>query len=187
MQTFDPGYVIHETEGITVGVEGTNGWVYAHGLFSSIDECFSLSQVALQQTSDGTLFIFDLPDASKRCGFVGDFTMKGRPLVIGGGSASSASSFATAAVGASGEDEHQDEGPVLRAKVAKLTPSARRELDKQLLNLMSESRSGAIIPIAPTLPDYSKDLKAVANPAFQAEQEKKRLLIDAFLKAQGID
>src|SRR5947209_19765882 len=23
MQTFDPGYVIHETEGITVGVEGT--------------------------------------------------------------------------------------------------------------------------------------------------------------------
>jgi hypothetical protein len=177
-----------------------NVWVYAHDLSaSSVDECASQSQATIEPSAVGTLITFDLPPASKKCGIVGDLMMRGSPIVVGGG-------------GGTHEAPEEHEGdPVLKAKVARLDPSARRQLDEQLEIVMSEPTSGPTVRrmevmvrnpiahierppaafersrVAPILPNYGKGLEAVPNPIWQAQQEKKRRFIDAFLKAHGID
>jgi hypothetical protein len=162
-----------------------NVFGYAHGS----DEC-NLQDPTIQSTTQGALLTFDLPPASKtkKCGFVGDlWMMPGRTVPVSAG-------FAGA---------FEDEDPVLGAKIARLDPSARRQLDEQLSFVMNPPRSGTTVwqmdlirkprahferpPVAPALPNYGEGLKSVPNTAFESQLEKKRRFIDAFLKAHGID
>ncbi len=161
----------------------SNIWVYAHGP-GSIDECFSQSAVS----SGGGLLTFNLPPASQRCGVVGDLTMRRVPV-----NTQAPLTGTAAAVPASSEGEDGD--PVLRAKIAQLSPIARQELNQQLSDLMRVPRSGPIVRrmrLRARLLHVKrsqvtgKNLKAVADPALQAREEKMRQFTDAFLKAHGI-
>src|SRR5262249_48122621 len=154
------------------------------------DDCNKESAASWAQTRSGVYFAFDLPPASKRCSIVGDLTMTpGVPQTAG------PSAEAKGVAEAKGGEHDEDEEPVLGAKIAQLDPSARRQLDEQLSILVSEPRGGATVApmelirkppvhferphVAPTLPNYGKDLKAVPNPAWHAQEEKKRRFIDA--------
>jgi len=95
-----------------------------------------------------------------------------------------------------GESEHGLEGdPVLKAKLARLSPAARHQLETQLaarMNPPQSKRKKRRIALSNPSPQLNppkvtgQGLKAVPNPVGQAREEKKRRFIDAFLKAHGI-
>lgn len=168
------------------GLLASNIWVYAHGP-GSLDDC--LAQSAVSMAPDG-LLTFALPPASQRCGFVGDLTM-------GSITASAlASPMGTpAVVAASRAAGREDEDPVLSARIAKLNPSDREELRKQVSELMKEPRTHPTVqriklshpfPHEKHVRVTGKNFKAVPDPAARTKEAKKRQVIDEFLKTHDI-
>lgn len=93
-------------------------------------------------------------------------------------------------------DEREDEDPVLMAKIAKLNPTDRQLLEKQLSGLMRQRSStptvrriglSSALPLINRPQVSGEGLKAIPNPARQAKERKRRQFIDAFLKAHGIN
>lgn len=162
------------------------------------DRCRAVTQWGFQGASDGgLLFTFRLSDPADKCGFVGDLTVNWQQPVI----TPSALTKPGPSVAAPPESDIED--PVLSAKISKLNPTDRQQLEKQIAELrdaqtrqpagppMEPAKLSQVKhpPVKPGLPNYGKDLnlKPVNDPAAQTRQEKKRQLIDAFLKAHGIE
>ena len=165
---------------------------YAHGDFS-LDQCVAETSVIAPDAKG--LMVFNLPPATAKCGVVGDLFIRRKPPL-----ASTFGSSPTSAVVSVSGDGGEDIDPRLMARIAKLDPVARQELYKQLSDIMNEpssrpnkaSRAIKITPpgssgVAKKHPQFTgQGLKAVPNPAFEAKQAKQRQLIDAFLKAHGV-
>jgi hypothetical protein len=154
------------------------------------DECRQKQEWSLERTTDGALLTFSLLDASKKCGFVGDFTIDwGTP--------------GTTVVPTPRESGtipvlREDEDPVLKSKIDRLDPSARQLLYKQLASLtrqptaLRKEKTNRPSPpkesarVAAALPNYGTRLKSVPNPTQTAKKDRKRKFILSFLKAHGI-
>jgi hypothetical protein len=187
---------------------GENVWQFSD---NDIDQCAD-TQWSHEATPDGGLLLtFNLSDPGKKCGFVGDLTIDWQgptrePSGPAVGPVREPSALPRApmiaarrSVGVSGEQE--TENPALSARIARLRPVDRQELSRQVTALMAKPagkpsvrRKGPSNPlphVAPprveaALPNYGKNLKPVRDPAAQAREAKKRQLIDAFLKAHGV-
>jgi hypothetical protein len=164
---------------------------------NDLNRCADNTQWSSEPTTDGgLLFTFNLSGPANRCGFVGDLTVHWQhPEVEPSPSTSAARSMQEPI-------DHEVEDPVLREKIAKLDPTARQQLETQIAELrgpqVNQPAGPAKEPSRPlpqvkhppvnsTLPNYGKGLKPVKDPATQAREEKKRQIIDAFLKAHGIE
>ena len=160
-----------------------------------------------QRVPDGALFTFGLQQSADQCGFTGD-------LIIDWGVAESPAarkamtattlspatrkppSATTRPPGVLASSEGEDGDAELKARIDKLTPSARALLDQQLKQLSShhntQKKPGTqnTAPFkerakaAPSLPNYGKDLKSV--PETSPKKAKRRDFILAFLKAHGV-
>jgi hypothetical protein len=147
---------------------------------------------------------FHLSTPDMKCGYFGELTMRNSPLTvsttISTGSAAPALASRQAAFAEEQESfaEEQEADP-LNTKIAKLNPSERQQLNKQLSDLMREPRRqpafgeaievkqlGSPFPRADRFKVTAKNVKAVPDPASQAKKAKKHQLIDEFLKARGI-
>src|SRR5258708_7615722 len=123
------------------GTGGTNVSTMNRGVLSQknvhpfsdndLNQCADNTQWSSEATRDGgLLFTFNLTDPANKCGFVGDLTIDWQRLVIEPSSPiSAARSAARASI------EHEIEDPALRGKIAKIGPSARRRLEKQITEL----------------------------------------------------
>ena len=103
---------------------------------------------------------------------------------------------ATRPPGVLASPEGEDGDAELKARIDKLTPSARALLDQQLKQLSSrhntQKKPGTENTAAfkerakatPSLPNYGKDLKSV--PETSQKKAKRREFILSFLKAHGV-
>jgi hypothetical protein len=160
-----------------------------------------------QRVPDGALFTFGLQQSADQCGFTGD-------LIIDWGVAESPAarkamtattlspptrkppSATTRPPGVLASSEGEDGDAELKARIDKLTPSARALLDQQLKQLSSrhntQKKPGTqnMAPFkerakaTPSLPNYGKDLKSV--PESSPKKAKRREFILSFLKAHGV-
>lgn len=176
-------------------------WAFT-GFPTSIDVC--ASQSAMSITNDG-LVTMNLPPSPLGCGIVGDFTMRKGPPHLGNASAMSRVSPPTAApappamstAATPAADQAVEADPVLTAKIAKLSPADRSELETQLAEQMKRPTDKPTVKqmaVSRTLPHAKRPkatgegLKAAApNPVWQANEEKKQQLIELFLKEHGIN
>jgi hypothetical protein len=133
------------------------------------------------------------------CGVVGDFSMRkvpGGPQVIEKGAPMTmpeAPAWFNATDLASEQDLDGD--PLLKAKLARLSPIARHQLEAQLAERMKNlrgKRANRRIAVTSALPLVNppnvsgRGLEAIPNPAWQAREAKRRQFIDSFLKKHGI-
>jgi hypothetical protein len=160
-----------------------------------------------QRVPDGALFTFGLQQSADQCGFTGD-------LIIDWGVAESPAarkamtattlspatrkppSATTRPPGVLASSEGEDGDAELKARIDKLTPSARALLDQQLKQLSfhhnTQKKAGTqnTAPFkerakaTPSLPNYGKDLKSV--PETSPKKTKRREFILSFLKAHGV-
>lgn len=170
-------------------------WAFSNNYMPE-DKCAANTTANI--TNDGLVTVI-LPDWGWGCGVVGDFIMRKGP----GGPLSNEIAPSTTMAGppagfnaTAPESEQGMEGdPVLKAKVAKLSPAARRRLEAQVAKQMKQPRSkrpkrrivlSSAVPLLNPPAVTGKGLKAVPNPAWQAREDKRRQLIEAFLKAHGV-
>jgi hypothetical protein len=164
-------------------------WAYPHGDYSG-DQCKAETTVS---SPDATgLMVFMLPPATAKCGVFGDLFIQRNPVIRGTEESTGGSSRTSPAVSS---EEGADIDPRIMARIARLNPAFRLELYKQLSDIMTEpSRNKPIPGIKITAPSSSgisvpltgKGLKAVPNPAYEEKKAKQVQLIDAFLKAHGV-
>jgi hypothetical protein len=151
-----------------------------------------------QRVPDGALFTFGLQQSADQCGFTGD-------LIIDWGVTESpaARKAMTEKTLLSGIKKSPavlasevDGDAELKARIDKLTPSARALLDQQLKQLSSRHNTlkkpgtqnmepfKERAKATPSLPNYGKDLKSV--PETSPKKAKRREFILSFLKAHGV-
>lgn len=132
---------------------------------------------------------FPMASPDMKCGWVGEVTMVRSPFRVLPGSIVSV----PAAI-----EEEQEVGPQT-AKIRKLSASDRRQLNKQISDLLNVSRNqptfGEKIPvkqISPLPPAVRPKVtntvvKVAADPAWRQQEERKQRLIEEFLKAHGVE
>ncbi len=125
-----------------------------------------------------------------KCGYVGDLIADPLPLTILLGQ-SQPPREARSREGLEGD-------PRLLPKIAKLSPSDQQQLNNQLAALMRESRSGPAVdriqviqrtsplPRSEAFIVTGTNVKAASDPSGQQLEERKRQLIEEFVKAHGI-
>jgi hypothetical protein len=160
-----------------------------------------------QTVPDGILFTFGLQQSADQCGFTGDLiidwgveespaTRKAMTATTLSPARRNPPSATTRRPGLPASSEGEDGDAELKARIEKLTPSARALLDQQLQQLSSQhhtQKKPGTQNTAPfkerakatqSLPNYGKDLKAV--PETSLKKAKRREFILSFLKAHGI-
>jgi hypothetical protein len=180
----------------------SNMWVYAHGDYSE-DQCFAETSVVSPDANG--LMVVNLPLPTHKCGVVGDLFIQRNPLISTGGQSTaggesttgSSQTSRTSPVVSASSEEGADISPGAMARIAKLDPASRQELYKQLAAIKTErtSKPHKPVPVKITPPSTSRiaekppqltGLKAVPNPALEEKQAKQAQLLDAFLKAHGV-
>ena len=133
---------------------------------------------------------FHLRTPDMKCGYVGDLIADPLPLTILLGQ-SQPPREARSREGLEGD-------PRLLPKIAKLSPSDQQQLNNQLAALMRESRSGPAVdriqviqrtsplPRSEAFVVTDTNVKAASDPSGQQLEERKRQLIEEFVKAHGI-
>jgi hypothetical protein len=161
-----------------------NVWGYSHG--GDVDACNSQTGASIDPNG---LLTFKLGSAVGKCGIVGDLTMQAERV-------STAPTSTTPAPAPAAVEEQ--EGNPLKARIAKLNPAERQELNNQLAVQLNGARIRPVVrrlqiqklsqPISSGNPPpvTAKKFQAVPDPAAQAREAKRQQLIDAFLKAHGI-
>jgi hypothetical protein len=131
------------------------------------------------------VFRFPMADPDMKCGFVGEITMVRSPFNVGPGSVVSLPAVI----------EKEQEVSPQTARIKKLSPSDLQELNRQMADLMKASGNqpvGKNIPVKrlsspfPPAGHLKVTVKVARDLAGQQLEERKRRLIEEFLKAHGI-